>query len=467
MASDILLTLLVTTATAQQVYIQGQGPVPRPSTCTTSTPNYRFQSFSYTLTETTRTALSAQGTPTASFAVPYSKASHLLLNASSTTWANWRPGEAQPTDTNDPCGQAAWSSMWDAAQLQNWTTGIYSTTASATPIPTSSLILPPPRYFEPTADCYSFPGDFMLGVAGAAAQVEGAIADEGRGPSLPDVFPAILPIEAELGSVAAGSTAFYGVGFDYVAIENYYLYMRDIDRLAAVGMKYYSFSVAWTRILPFALPGTPINAQGVAHYDDLINYVIKMGMQPIVTLHHYDSPLIFYGDNYTQSIRETPLYMANWDLAFQNDTFQDAFVNYGKIVMTHFADRVPVWFTFHEPQAGITGGVAADNVLKAHARLVHFYREELNGTGRCSLKMAAAPGVPQIPTNASHLEAVQHYNDLQLGTFLDTLILGLDYPAAFKMTIHDYVPLSAKDLDYLKGTVGKPSDDCRSVTMRH
>jgi len=64
--------------------------------------------------------------------------------------------------------------------LKNFTfTGVYSTTVSPTPVPTSELVLPPQNYFGPT-DCYDFPSDFVFGVAGSAGQIEGAAAREGR-----------------------------------------------------------------------------------------------------------------------------------------------------------------------------------------------------------------------------------------------------------------------------------------------
>lgn len=135
-------------------------------------------------------------------------------------------------------------------------------------------MLPPLDYFGP-ADCYNFPHDFIFGVAGSAAQIEGAIALEGRSPSLLEkIVPANSPK-------------------DYVTDENYFYYKQDIERLAAMGVEYYSFSIPWTRILPFVLPGTPVNKQAIDHYNDLINTVLDAGMQPVVTMLHFDSPLIF------------------------------------------------------------------------------------------------------------------------------------------------------------------------------
>lgn len=72
---------------------------------------------------------------------------------------------------------------------------------------------------------------------------------------------------------------------------NYWLYKQDIARLAAIGIPYYSFSISWTRIVPFGEVGSPINTEGLQHYDDLINTCIEYGIQPIVTLSHDDAPL--------------------------------------------------------------------------------------------------------------------------------------------------------------------------------
>lgn len=132
--------------------------------------------------------------------------------------------------------------------LTNFTsTGIYSTTVSPTPVPSAELVLPPRDYFGPR-DCYYFPDNFIYGVAGSASQIEGAISQEGKAPSSADIIAKDLPSQ------------------DYVTNENYYLYKQDIERLAAIGVKYYSFSIPWTRILPFAIPGSPVNQQAIDHY---------------------------------------------------------------------------------------------------------------------------------------------------------------------------------------------------------
>lgn len=314
---------------AQEVYVNATGPASR-LTCNqscASSPVYAFTTFAFIQTETVRTATSRPSpTTTTSYAAPYTSLSSLVPSLSTTTWGNWNPNATTTaSDQADPYGQAAWTAQWVNANLQNFTsTGMYSTTVSPTPIPTSELVLPPSDYFGPT-DCYNFPEDFMFGVSGSASQIEGAIAIDGRGPTLMEKL------------IADDRPK------DYITNENYFLYKQDIERLASMGAEYYSFSVPWTRILPFVLPGTPVNQAALDHYDDLIEFVLAKGMVPTITLIHFDTPLIFYGDNISTTSDPPQLGYVNG--AYQNETFADAFVNYGKIVMTHFADRIPVWFT--------------------------------------------------------------------------------------------------------------------------
>jgi hypothetical protein len=183
------LFLLLAVSNAQQIYVD-TGPIKERPRCGVTksvpsydgaTPTYGFSEFAYTQSSTRRTAISVPApTPTTTFAPPYASLCSLLPSLSTMTWGSWNPNDTKATDTADPYGRAAWSSQWERAQLPNFTfTGIYSTTVSQTPVPTSELILPPTDPFGPT-DCYNFPDYFILGVAGAAAQVEGAAAMEGK-----------------------------------------------------------------------------------------------------------------------------------------------------------------------------------------------------------------------------------------------------------------------------------------------
>ena len=171
----------------------------------------------------------------------------------------------------------------------------------------------------------------------------------------------------------------------------------------------------------------------------------------------------FYGQNITTAADPPLIGYVNG--GYQNETFEDAYVNYAKIVMTHYADRVPLWFTFNEPLLYSYNGVSIDHVIKAHARVYHFYKEELNGTGKISIKFNDNFGVPRDPSNDADVYATNHFNDFQLATFCNPIFLGIDYPDAFKQTIPDYVPLTEEDLQYIGHTADYLGIDPYTATV--
>lgn len=226
-----ILTLHSILGNAQERYVLTTGPTARPqcSATPTTSPTSSFSYFAFTQSDTYRYAISvASPTATKAYAAPYSALSSLFPSVPTTTWGNWDANSTcTETDSQNHYGSASWSALWESARpfLSNFTfTGIYSTTVSPTPVPSAELILPPRDYFGPT-DCYYFPENFIYGVAGSAAQIEGAISHEGKAPSFADVMAVTLAAK------------------DYVTDENYYLYKQDIERLAAIGVKYYSFSI--------------------------------------------------------------------------------------------------------------------------------------------------------------------------------------------------------------------------------
>ncbi|KAI7201141.1 hypothetical protein D0869_05237 [Hortaea werneckii] len=433
------LVFLASLAAAQQVYVETNGSTPRPQcpSCTGGHPQYTFRPFEYSLTSTYRYATPRPSpTTTTTYAAPSEQLTTKVSSLSYTTWGKWDPSSnSTATDTIDPYGRAAWTSLWEMANPPNFTevtkSALFSTTVEPTPVPSESLVLPPRDYFGPD-DCYDWPEDFDWGVASSASQIEGATAEEGKSPSLMDIL-----IQDDRPK-------------DYVTNEHYYNYKQDINRVAAMGTKSFSFSIAWTRILPFALPGTPVNQEAIDHYNDVINYIIEKGMRPEVTLLHFDTPLQFFGFNVTAALSAPEIGYTNG--GYQNDSFPAAFVNYAKIVMTHYADRVPVWYTFNEPLLYSDNGRSIDHVIKSHAEVYHFYKEELKGTGKIALKFNNNFGVPRDPKSEADVYAADHFNTFQLGPFCNPIYLGIDYPESYKMTIDDYVPLSEEDLKYIGGT---------------
>lgn len=162
----------------------------------------------------------------------------------------------------------------------------------------------------------TFPTGFTWGVATSAYQVEGAYQEAGKGVSVWDVF-------TNQHNISHGDTG-------NQAIDQYHRYKEDIALLKKMGVHSYRFSLNWTRIFPNGT-GT-INPAGIAHYNNLINELLANGINPVITLHHWDYP---------QALAE----QGGW----ANPRSVDWFVQYANTAFEAFGDRVKTWITFNEP----------------------------------------------------------------------------------------------------------------------
>ncbi|KAH8651387.1 beta-glucosidase [Xylariales sp. PMI_506] len=320
-------------------------------------------------------------------------------------------------------GQSAYNALWNAANFSYPSTIPFSTTVSPTPVPSSELVFPPPLPFPtPTGDDYELPEGFIWGVAGSAWQIEGALQSEGRGPS---------PRVDKLGGLPAADNYDNGVTNDM----NYYLYKQDLARLAALGVPHYSFSISWSRILPFGVANSPVNLQGLAHYDDLINTCLKYGITPVATLWHYDSPSL---------------------VNFNEDSAIEHFLYYAKVVMAYYGDRIPIWQTFNEANIFQFGGPNAfRRILLAHAEVYHWYKSVYKGNGKISMKLANDMAYPlHGPSNASDVAAALRYQDFVLGIMGNPLFLGQQVPAnVLNTTGLGVTSLSAAEITRINGSI--------------
>ena len=116
-----------------------------------------------------------------------------------------------------------------------------------------------------------FPSGFLWGASTSAYQVEGGVDEDGKSPSIIDMYE-----HPE------------GVADFSVASDHYHRYKEDIALFAEMGLKAYRFSVAWTRILPNGVGD--VNEKGVAYYRDVIRECKKNGIEPIITMYHFDLP---------------------------------------------------------------------------------------------------------------------------------------------------------------------------------
>lgn len=157
-----------------------------------------------------------------------------------------------------------------------------------------------------------FPEKFLWGASTSAYQVEGAVAEDGKSPSIIDMYE--HPKDVADFSVAS---------------DHYHRYREDIAMFAEMGLKAYRFSIAWTRILP---GGTgEVNAKGLEFYGNLIRECRKYEIEPVVTMYHFDLPYCLEEKG-------------GW---LNRDTI-DAFVNYAKVLFKHFGREVKYWLTINE-----------------------------------------------------------------------------------------------------------------------
>jgi len=170
----------------------------------------------------------------------------------------------------------------------------------------------------------SFPDGFLWGISTSAYQIEGAINEEGRGPSIWDTF-SHLP-----GNIEGEDTG-------DIACDHYHRWPEDVALMHELGIGAYRLSTAWPRILPEGRG--PANAKGLEFYDRLVDGIMKAGIEPWICLYHWDLP---------QALE----YRGGW----QNRDVAFWFADYAAITARRLGDRVKHWATFNEPNAAAVLG---------------------------------------------------------------------------------------------------------------
>ncbi|KAF7284525.1 hypothetical protein GWI33_022111 [Rhynchophorus ferrugineus] len=163
-----------------------------------------------------------------------------------------------------------------------------------------------------------FPPDFLFGTASSAFQYEGAWNEDGKGPSIWDVF------NHEPGTIADNTTA-------DVACDSYHLYPEDIAIMKELGLKAFRLSIAWTRILPDGRP-TNINQAGIDHYISVFQALREAEIEPVVTIFHWDLP------QYLELL-------GGWI----NPRMADYVGQYARICFKYFGEYVKYWVSLNEP----------------------------------------------------------------------------------------------------------------------
>jgi beta-glucosidase len=264
---------------------------------------------------------------------------------------------------------------------------------------------------SPRALAQRFPPDFLWGTATAAYQIEGGATDDGRGESIWDRF------SHTPGKTHAGDTG-------DVACDHYHRWGEDVALMRELGVSAYRLSIAWSRILPRGAGA--INEAGLAWYERLIDALLEAGIQPWVTLYHWDLP---------QSLQDRGGWAAR-------DTV-DGFGAYADVVARRLGDRVAGWITHNEPWVAAFAGhlhgrhapglsdlptalQVSHHLLLSHGRAMAAIRGAVRGA-KVGITLNTTLGRPasESPEDATAAERFdRHLN----AWFMDPLY-GRGYPA--------------------------------------
>ncbi|WP_369213549.1 GH1 family beta-glucosidase [Streptomyces flavofungini] len=242
-------------------------------------------------------------------------------------------------------------------------------------------------------DLAAFPNDFAWGTATSAYQIEGAVAEDGRSPSIWDTF------SHRPGTIDNGDHG-------DEACDHYHRWREDIALMRRLGTNAYRLSVAWPRIVPGG--DGAVNAKGLAFYDRLIDGLLEAGIMPSVTLYHWDLP---------QALQDR----GGWP---RRETAEH-FAAYAAVVAERLGDRVTHWTTLNEPLCsawiGHLEGVMAPGLTDLTAAVRASYHLLLGHGLAAQAVRAAAPGARVgIVNNLSTVEpATQRPEDIAAARRMD------------------------------------------------
>ena len=282
------------------------------------------------------------------------------------------------------------------------------------------------------SDTYRFPDGFLWGAATSAYQIEGSPLADGAGPSIWHRF-CRTP-----GMVAGGDNG-------DVACDHYRRSEGDVELMRALGLNAYRFSVAWGRVLPEGRGA--VNRPGLSFYDRLVDQLLAAGIQPAVTLFHWDLPAAL-DDRGGWLNRD----IAGW------------FAEYASVVVRALGDRVALWTTLNEPWVVTDGGylygvlapghrslfeapIATHNLLRAHGAGMQAIRAA--GGRQAGLVVNLEPKYPasDAPEDLAATARADAYMNRQ---YLDPVFLG-SYPEELRAIFGEGWPdFPAEDLALIR-----------------
>jgi|SoiMethySBSTD1v2_1073268.scaffolds.fasta_scaffold579111_1 beta-glucosidase len=252
----------------------------------------------------------------------------------------------------------------------------------------------------------AFPSQFLWGTATSAYQVEGSPLGDGAGASIWHRFT------HSPGLVRDGATG-------DVACDHYRRYLEDVAIMRRLGTNAYRFSVSWSRVMPSGRG--PTNPPGLDFYERLVDALVAAGIEPVVTLYHWDLPATL--DD-----------LGGW----LNPDIASWFAEYAAVVFRRLDGRVKLWTTLNEPWVVTDGGylhgtlapghrnrfeapIASHHLLRAHAEAVRAYRAE--GRHRVGIVVNLEPKYPASddPADRAASARADAYMNRQ---YLDPIFLG-------------------------------------------
>ncbi|CAD5317320.1 unnamed protein product [Arabidopsis thaliana] len=304
----------------------------------------------------------------------------------------------------------------------------------------------------------NFPKGFIFGTATAAFQVEGAVNEGCRGPSMWDVYTKKFPHKCNYHNAD-------------VAVDFYHRYKEDIKLMKNLNTDGFRFSIAWPRIFPHGRMEKGISKAGVQYYHDLIDELLANGITPLVTVFHWDTPQDLE-DEYG---------------GFLSDRIIKDFTEYANFTFQEYGDKVKHWITFNEPwvfsragydignkapgrcskyikehgemchdgRSGHEAYIVSHNMLLAHADAVDAFR-------KCDKCKGGKIGIAHSPAwfEAHELSEEEHETpvtgliDFILGWYVDKFNAFANKPDVAKVEV--YAKGLRSLLKYIKDKYGNP-----------
>ncbi|CEF70427.1 Glycoside hydrolase, family 1 and Glycoside hydrolase, catalytic domain and Glycoside hydrolase, superfamily domain-containing protein [Strongyloides ratti] len=256
-------------------------------------------------------------------------------------------------------------------------------------------------YFYYVEVCLSFKKNFIWGVTSAAYSIEGGYLADGKGMSNWDYYS--NKFMNENGNISCDC---------YNNLEN------DLLLIKSLNVTHYKFSISWSRILPQG-DSLFINKKGIEYYDKLINGLLNINVEPIVTMVYYDIPLVLED-------------MGGW----MNDKIQDYFYEYAILLFDRYNDKVKYWITIEDPYSMIMNGYGGTiekwapggyeqlgntsiyngfyNILKCHGKVGKLYKEKYNN-GMIGISFTSFPIFPLTDIDINRSDMIFHLSFGLLG----------------------------------------------------